>query len=175
MKQRLAIYVLLLVLVTIIATIVHLYLDRCAWIEHGEEPLLWDWQEAIFNGRIAWAVTQYIAVTNAFALAWLCRNSKSRMTRYLLLAWGTTWLPVALISTADVTASSAGPFNFPMSIYVMPIFALFCIAEAVLLLLFRFLITPGRKNNPLAEQIVSHAQSAQPSRSPRPELHSTHE
>ena len=151
MKKRLGIPFLLLVLVAIIATSVHLYLDRWAWSEHGESPLLWDWQAAVMDGRLPWAVAQYVAIAGAFALAWIGWDCKWRPQRYILLTWGITWIPVALISSADVTASSAGPFNFPMSMFAAPIFGLFCIAEAVFILLLNSVRPASSKISPLSQ------------------------
>ena len=59
------------------------------------------------------------------------------MLRKLLIAWGITWLPVALISSGDVTASSGGPFNFPMSMYAAPLFAILCLVELGIAILIR--------------------------------------
>lgn len=128
---------LLLILVGLAATVLHLELDRESWVAQGESPHLWDWTEALLNSHILLAVAQYVAVAGAFALALVLWHSKWRMLRNLLIAWGITWLPVALISTGDVTASSGGPFNFPMSIFAAPIFALICLVELGIAILIR--------------------------------------
>ena len=129
MTRRSIISILLLILVAISATSLHLILHRNAWVEQGESPLLWDWTYALMEDLIPLAVAQYTAVAGAFALAWVLWHSKWHMLRRLLIAWGITWLPVALISSGDVTASSGGPFNFPMSMYAAPLFAILCLVE----------------------------------------------
>ncbi len=153
MKKRLGISFLLLVLVAIIATSVHLYLDRWAWSEHGESPLLWNWQAAVMDGRVPWAVAQYMAMAGAFALAWIGWDCKWRPQRYILITWGITWIPVALISSADVTASSAGPFNFPMSMFAAPLFGFFCLVELVFILFICAYSTHRAKTHPIAQML----------------------
>lgn len=152
--RRLLISLPLLALVAAAATAAHLYLHRAAWIEHGESPILWVWTDAVADGRILFAAAQYVAVAAAFALSWASQHCKWRPQRYLLMAWGFTWLPVALIASGDVTASDAGPFNFPMSMFAAPIFGLFCLVELGITLLFSALRTPRRKVNPVAEALA---------------------
>lgn len=137
MIRRIFISILLLILVAIAATIGLLHLHHNAWAAQGESPLLWDWMYALQEGLIPFAVAQYVAVAGAFALAWLLGAGKWRLFRNILIAWGFTWLPVALISTGDVTASSGGPFNFPMSMFAIPFFAFICLVELGLALLIR--------------------------------------
>ncbi len=153
MIRRIVISFLLLTAVAIVATMGLLHLHREAWIEHGEEPLLWDWTYVLQDARIPVAVVQYAAVAGAFTLAWVLWNSRCSMLRNILIAWGITWLPVAIISTGDVTASSDGPFNFPMSMFAAPLFAFFCLAELGLALLFRAFRRSRCKVNPMAERI----------------------
>ena len=137
MTRRSLISILLLILVAISATSLHLILHRNAWVEQGESPLLWDWTHALMEDLIPLAVAQYTAVAGAFVLAWVLWHSKWHMLRRLLIAWGITWLPVALISSGDVTASSGGPFNFPMSMYAAPLFAILCLVELGIAILIR--------------------------------------
>lgn len=137
MIRRIFISILLLILVAIAATIGLLHLHYNAWAAQGESPLLWDWMYALQEGLIPFAVAQYVAVAGAFALAWLLGAGKWRLFRNILIAWGFTWLPVALISTGDVTASSGGPFNFPMSMFAIPFIAFICLVELGLALLIR--------------------------------------
>ncbi len=153
MLRRGLISVLLLITVAIAATVLHLYLHRAAWIEQGESAILWDWVYAMQDGLIPFAVAQYVAVAGAFALAWVLRLSEWRLLRRLLVAWGITWLPVAIVSTGDVTASSAGPFNFPMSMFAAPIFAFFCLVELGVALLIRAISIHRSKVNPIAERL----------------------
>lgn len=160
MIRRLLISLLLLALVAAAATAIHLQLHRAAWTEQSESPILWDWTAAIAEGRLPFAVAQYMAIAGAFALAWVCRHRQWRMLRGILIAWGITWVPVALISSADVTASSAGPFNFPMSMFAAPIFGLFCIAELGFMLLFRAFRTPSTKTHPLAQRLSREQNSS---------------
>lgn len=127
----------LLAIVAMGSTALLLYLHREAWIAHGESAILWDWQYIILDGMLPFAVLQYVAAAGALAFAWVSWHCRWRPLRYILLAWGITWLPVVLIATGDVTASSAGPFNFPMSMFAVPLFALFCLVEAGLILLLR--------------------------------------
>ena len=119
MLRRGLISVLLLITVAIAATVLHLHLHRAAWMEQGESAILWDWVYAMQDGLIPFAVAQYVAVAGSFALAWVLRLNEWRLLRRLLVAWGITWLPVAIVATGDVTASSAGPFNFPMSMFAV--------------------------------------------------------
>ena len=151
MIRRILISLLLLATVAAAATAIHLHLHRAAWTEQSESPILWDWTAAIFEGQLPFAVAQYTAIAGAFALAWVCRHSQWRVVRRILIAWGITWVPVALISSADVTASSAGPFNFPMSMFAAPIFGLFCIAEAVFILLLNSVRPASSKISPLSQ------------------------
>jgi len=77
-----------------------------------------------------------------------------RPLRYILLAWGITWLPVALIATGDVMASSDGPFNFPMSMFAVPLFAFFCLVEAgIIILLHRYSMSWSPKVNLTAQKL----------------------
>ena len=148
MIRRIFISILLLILVAIAATIGLLHLHHNAWAAQGESPLLWDWMYALQEGLIPFAVTQYVAVAGAFALAWLLGADKWRLFRNILIAWGFTWLPVALISTGDVTASSGGPFNFPMSMFAIPFFAFICLVELGLALLIRAFRSSRGKTTP---------------------------
>lgn len=148
MIRRIFISILLLILVAIAATIGLLHLHHNAWAAQGESPLLWDWMYALQEGLIPFAVAQYVAVAGAFALAWLLGAGKWRLFRNILIAWGFTWLPVALISTGDVTASSGGPFNFPMSMFAIPFFAFICLVELGLALLIRAFRSSRGKTTP---------------------------
>lgn len=143
----------LLAVVALSATVLLLHLHRQAWLDHGEEALLWDWKEAVFNEHIPWAVVQYVAAAGALALARISWSFQWRPLRYILLAWGITWLPVALVATGDVTTSSAGPFNFPMSMFAVPLFGLFCLAEAGIILLIHAIHPSHSKDNPVAQQL----------------------
>ncbi len=150
---------LLLTLVAIGASVGLLQLHHNAWIAQGESPVPWDWTYVLMEGLIPFAVAQYVAVAGAFALAWVLWNSKWPMLRNLLIAWGITWLPVAIISTGDVTASSGGPFNFPMSMFAAPLFAFFCLVELGAALLFRAFRSTRGKVNPTAEQVKNQNMS----------------
>ena len=150
---------LLLTLVAIGASVGLLQLHHNAWIAQGESPVLWDWTYVLMEGLIPFAVAQYVAVAGAFALAWVLWDSKWPMLRNLLIAWGSTWLPVAIISTGDVTASSGGPFNFPMSMFAAPLFAFFCLVELGAALLFRAFRSTRGKVNPTAEQVKNQNMS----------------
>ena len=151
---------LLLTLVAIGATMGLLQLHHNAWIAQGESPVPWDWTYVLMEGLIPFAVAQYVAVAGAFALAWVLWSSKWRLVRNILIVWGITWLPVAIISTGDVTASSGGPFNFPMSMFVAPLFAFFCLIELGGALLFRAFQTSHCKVNPLTAQIKNQNESS---------------
>lgn len=137
MMRRLFTSLFLLILVAIVATIGHLHLHREAWVAHGEEPLLWDWTNALMEGCIPIAVALYVATAGAFALAWVLWSGEWRLTRNLLIAWGITCLPMGIIATGDVTASSGGPFNFPMAIFAIPFFAFVCLVELGRALLYQ--------------------------------------
>ena len=150
---------LLLTLVAIGASVGLLQLHHNAWIAQGESPVLWDWTYVLMEGLIPFAVAQYVAVAGAFALAWVLWDSKWPMLRNLLIAWGITWLPVVVISTGDVTASSGGPFNFPMSMFAAPLFAFFCLVELGAALLFRAFRSTRGKVNPTAEQVKNQNMS----------------
>ena len=159
MIRKTFISVLLLTLVAIGASVGLLQLHHNAWIAQGESPVLWDWTYVLMEGLIPFAVAQYVAVAGAFALAWVLWDSKWPMLRNLLIAWGSTWLPVAIISTGDVTASSGGPFNFPMSMFAAPLFAFFCLVELGAALLFRAFRSTRGKVNPTAEQVKNQNMS----------------
>lgn len=146
---------LLLILVAIVATIGLLHLHREAWKAHGESPLLWDWTDALMEGRIPIAAAQYIATAGAFTLTWVLWSSKWRLLRNLLIAWGITWLPVAFVSTGDVRASSDGPFNFPMAMFAILFFGFVCLVELGLALLFHAFQRSRCKANSIAEHIVN--------------------
>ena len=152
MIRKTFISVLLLITVGIMAAIGHLFLHREAWVAHGEDLALWDWTYVLMEGPIPFAVAQYVAVAGAFALAWVLWSSKWRLIRNILIMWGITWLPVAIISTGDVTASSGGPFNFPMSMFAAPLFAFFCLVELGAALRFRAFRSTRGKVNPTAER-----------------------
>lgn len=141
------------------ATIGHLFLHREAWVAHGEDLALWDWTYTLMDERIPIAVAQYVTAAGAFALAWVLWDSKWPKLRNLLIAWGITWLPVAIISTGDLTASSGGPFNFPMSMFAAPLFAFFCLVELGAALLFRAFRSTRGKVNPTAEQVKNQNMS----------------
>ena len=151
--------VLLLTLVAIGATMGLMQLHHNAWVAQGESPILWDWTYVLLEGIIPFAVAQYVAVAGAFALAWVLWSSKWRLFRNILIAWGITWLPVVFVSTRDVTASSGGPFNFPMSMFAAPLFACFCLVELGVVLLFRAFRTTRGKVNPTAEQVKNQNMS----------------
>ena len=135
-KRRIILSLLLLILVAVVATVGLLHLHHHAWVEQGEVPGLWDCMYALLEGLIPFSVAQYVAAAGAFALAWVLWLTKWRRFCYLLIAWGITWLPVAVISTGDITASSGGPFNFPMSMFATPFFGVLCLFELGLALLF---------------------------------------
>ena len=161
MIRRIFISILVLILVAVVATIGLLQLHHNAWVAQGESPVLWDWTHSLLEGRIPFAVAQYVAVAGAFSLAWVLWSSKWRLFRNLLIAWGITWLPVIVLSTGDVTASSAGPFNFPMSMFAVPFFAIFCMVELGLVLLFRAVQSSRGKANPAAEQLTKQTYVSQ--------------
>ncbi len=161
MIRRIFISILLLVLVAIVATMGLLHLHHNAWETQGESPVLWDWMHALLDGRVPFAVAQYVAVAGAFSLAWVLWSSKWRLFRNLLIAWGITWLPVVVLSTGDVTASSAGPFNFPMSMFAAPLFAFICLVELGIALLIRAFRTTRGKANPAAEQLTKQTYVSQ--------------
>ena len=152
MIRRILFSISLLLLVAIVATVGLLQLHHNAWIAQGESPVLWDWTYVLMEGLIPFAVAQYVSVAGAFALAWVLWSSKWRLVRNILIVWGITWLPVAIISTGDVTASSGGPFNFPMSMFAVPLFAFFCLVELGVALLFRAFRSTQGKVNPTAER-----------------------
>ena len=152
MIRRISLSILLLILVAIVATVGLMHLHLNAWIAQGESPVLWDWTYVLMEGLIPFAVAQYVAVAAAFALAWMLRPGKWRLLRNLLIAWGITWLPVVVLSTGDVTASSGGPFNFPMSMFAVPFFAFICLVELGGVLLFRAFRSTRGKANPTAER-----------------------
>ena len=156
MIRRGLISVLLLVTVAIVATVLLLHLHRVSWMEQGESPILWDWVYVLLESPILFAVAQYVAVAGAFALAWVLRLCEWRLLRRLLVAWGITWLPVAIVATGDVTASSSGPFNFPMSMFAVPIFAFFCLVELGVALLIRAISIHRSRVNPIAEGEKAH-------------------
>ena len=161
MIRKTVISVLLLTLVAIGATTGLMQLHHNAWVAQGESPILWDWTYVMLEGIIPFAVAQYVAVAGAFALAWVLWSSKWRLFRNILIAWGITWLPVVFVSTRDVTASSGGPFNFPMSMFAAPIFAFFCLVELGVVLLFRAFRTTRGKANPAAEQLTKQTDVSQ--------------
>ena len=160
MIRRILISILMLILVATVATLGLLHLHYKAWAALGESPILWDWMYVLSEGLVPFAVAQYVAVAGAFALAWVLWDSKWPMLRNLLIAWGITWLPVAIISTGDVTASSGGPFNFPMSMFAAPLFAFFCLVELGVALLFRAFQPSQCKVNPLTAQIKNQNESS---------------
>ncbi len=153
MIRRILISISLLLLVAIVAMMWLLQLHHHSWVAQGESPVLWDWTYVLMEGLIPFAVAQYVAATGAFALAWVLWSSKWRLVRNILIMWGITWLPVAIISTGDVTASSGGPFNFPMAMFAAPLFAFFCLVELGAALLFRAFRSTRGKVNPTAEQV----------------------
>ena len=159
MIRRILISISLLLLVAIGATMGLMQLHHNAWIAQGESPVLWDWTYVLMEGLIPFAVAQYVAAAGAFALAWVLWSSKWRLLRNTLIMWGITWLPVAIISTGDVTASSGGPFNFPMSMFAAPLFAFFCLVELGAALLFRAFRSTRGKVNPTAEQVKNQNMS----------------
>ncbi len=161
MIRRIVISILVLILVAVVATIGLLQLHHNAWVAQGESPVLWDWMHALLDGRVPFAVAQYVAVAGAFALAWVLWSSKWRLFRNILIAWGITWLPVVVLSTGDVTDSSAGPFNFPMSMFAVPFFAFICLVELGLVLLFRAFCATPHKENPTAKQMMKQADNSQ--------------
>ena len=152
MIRRILISISLLLLVAIVATMWLLQLHHHSWVAQGESPVPWDWTYVLMEGLIPFAVAQYVAVAGAFALAWVLWDSKWPMLRNLLIAWGITWLPVAIISAGDVTASSGGPFNFPMSMFAAPLFAFFCLVELGAALFFRVFRSTQGKVNPTVER-----------------------
>lgn len=160
MIRRILISISLLLLVAIVATMWLMQLHHHSWVAQGESPVLWDWTYVLMEGLIPFAVAQYVAAAGAFALAWVLWSSKWRLIRNLLIAWGITWLPVAIISTGDVTASSGGPFNFPMSMFAAPLFAFFCLVELGAALLFRAFQPSHCKVNPLTAQIKNQNESS---------------
>ena len=106
------------------------------------------------EGFIPFAMAQYVAVAGAFALAWVLWTGKWRLFRNILIAWGITWLPVVILSTGDVTASSGGPFNFPMSMFAVPFFAFICLVELGLALIFRAIRSSRGMVAPTVEQMI---------------------
>lgn len=151
--RRGSISALLLALVAIVATAAHLYLHREAWIAQGESATLWDWTDAMWHLRVPFAAAQYVAVVTAFALAWMIWNTQWRLFRNILIAWGITWLPMAITATDDVTASFGGPFNFPLCMFAAPIFAFFCVVELVIaLIIYAAIIAHRCEAKPSAKQ-----------------------
>ncbi len=147
----------LLLVVAVAATALLLYLHRESWIAHGELPGLWDWKYTLLDETLLFAVAQYLAVAGALALAWVSWNYRRRPLRYILLSWGITWLPVVAVATGDVTASASGPFNFPMFMFAVPIFAFFCLVELGIILLLSAMHTRRSKVNPVAQQLAKRA------------------
>lgn len=152
--RRLLISLPLLLVVAVTATTLLLHLHQQAWIAHGESPSLWDWKYAILDVNLLFAVAQYLAAAGALTLAWISWDCRWRPLRYILLSWGITWLPVVAIATGDVTASTSGPFNFPMAMFAAPLFAFFGLAELGIILLFHGIRAPRNKDNPLAKQLA---------------------
>lgn len=154
MIRRILISILMLILVATAATLGLLHLHYKAWAALGESPILWDWMYVLSEGLVPFAVAQYVAVAGAFALAWVLRPGECRLLRNILIAWGITWLPVVFLSTGDITASSGGPFNFPMSMFAVPLFAFICLVELGLALLFRVFCPSLRLSNPTTERMI---------------------
>ncbi|MBR2126776.1 MAG: hypothetical protein IJ943_08585 [Akkermansia sp.] len=152
----------LLLVVAVTATTLLLHLHQQAWIAHGESPGLWDWKYALLDVNLLFAVAQYIAAAAALTLAWISWDCRWRPLRYILLSWGITWLPVVAVATGDVTASTSGPFNFPMSMFAAPLFAFFCLAELGVILLFHAMHTRRSKVNPVAQQLAKRDSAQQP-------------
>ena len=147
----------LLLVVAVTATTLLLLLHQQAWIAHGESPSLWDWKYALLDVNRLFAVAQYIAAAGALTLAWVAWDCRWRPLRYILLSWGITWLPVVAVATGDVTASTSGPFNFPMAMFAAPIFAFFCLVELGIILLLSAMHTRRSKVNPVAQQLAKRA------------------
>lgn len=145
MIRKTFISILLLILVGIGSTMCLMQSHHDAWVAQGESPGLWDWTYVLMEGLIPFAVAQYVAAAGAFTLAWVLWASKWRLFRNLLIVWGITWLPVVFVSSRDVSVSSGGPFNFPMSMFAAPLFAFICLVELGAALLFRaFRSTRGK-------------------------------
>ena len=161
MIRRISLSILLLILVAIVATVELMQLHHNAWVAQGESPVLWDWTYVLMEGLIPFAVAQYVAVAGAFALAWVLWSGKWRLVRNILIVWGITWLPVVVLSTGDVTASSGGPFNFPMSMFAVPFFAFICLVELGGVLLFRAFRSTRGKVNPTAKQLTKQTYVSQ--------------
>ncbi len=159
MIRRILISILMLILVATVATLGLLHLHYKAWAALGESPILWDWMYVLTEGLVPFAVAQYVAVAGAFALAWVLWPGECRLLRNILIAWGITWLPVAFLSTGDITASSGGPFNFPMSMFAVPLFAFFCLVELGVALLFRAFRSTQGKVNPTVERMKNQNMS----------------
>ena len=154
MIRRILISILMLILVATVATLGLLHLHYKAWAALGESPILWDWMYVLSEGLVPFAVAQYVAVAGAFAFAWVLWPGECRLLRNILIAWGITWLPVVFLSTGDITASSGGPFNFPMSMFAVPLFAFFCLVELGVALLFRAFCPSRRLSNPTTERMI---------------------
>ena len=147
----------MLILVAVVATIGLLQLHHNAWVAQGESPVLWDWTYSLLEGRIPFAVAQYVAVAGAFALAWVLWSSKWRLFRNILIAWGITWLPVVFVSSRDVSVSSGGPFNFPMSMFAAPLFAFICLVELGIALLFHVFRSTQDQVNPTEKRMKNQS------------------
>lgn len=152
----------LLLVVTVSATALLLHLHQQAWIAQGESPTLWDWKYALLDVNLLCAVAQYLAAAGALTLAWVAWDCRWRPLRYILLSWGITWLPVVAVATGDVTASTSGPFNFPMAMFAAPIFAFFCLVELGVILLLSAMHTRRSKVNPVAQQLAKRDSAQQP-------------
>ncbi len=106
---------------------------RAAHAGWGYEP--WDWQYEVSDFLFLFSWSQYVVVSTAFLLAWLCWGRPGHKLGIILLSCGVTWMPVALAGTADLLASPSGPGHVPLSLYAVPLFSLICFIEALVLAL----------------------------------------
>ena len=113
----------------------HVVLHYATWCQWAE-PGLWELSHALCDAQVWLAVAQYMAVSTAFLLAWVVWPWPGHKLSYILLAWGITWLPMAIGCTEDCTRLPHGPMNMPLCLFAFPFFALLCVMEAVLIGVF---------------------------------------
>ena len=130
-KRKLIIAAGVEILVSVVAGMWLLTEVRAALVSWGTE--VWDWQYQLSDWDFLFAWAQYMVICTAFLLAWLCWNWPRHKISIMLLVWGITWIPVALVSSCDLLASPAGPMNLPLSMYAVPLFGGICLFEALVL------------------------------------------
>ena len=130
--RKLLIAVCLEAVVFALAMWLHVVINYASWCQ-WESPALWDCTCALSDASLWIAVAQYMAVSTAFLLAWLVWNWPGHKLSYILLAWGITWLPMAWVATEDCARLPDGPIDLPLYLFASPFFAVFCVAEALLI------------------------------------------